>query len=65
MVQALKSLHGAVLGVNTHPVKMLHESVVQGLLSLQTIGAFTQPIAGLQESVVQRLPSSHVGVGPE
>jgi hypothetical protein len=35
-VQALPSLHGAVLGVYTQPVAGLHESSVHGLASLQT-----------------------------
>jgi hypothetical protein len=35
----------------------LHESAVQALPSLQTIGVWTQPVAGLQESTVQGLLS--------
>jgi hypothetical protein len=39
IVQALLSLHAAPLvGVKMHPVTGLHESVVQGLLSVQTRG---------------------------
>jgi hypothetical protein len=58
VVQALLSEHGAVLSVKTQPVAGLHESVVQTLLSLQTIGVLTQaPVEGLHESAVQALLS--------
>jgi hypothetical protein len=44
--------------VKTHPVAVLHVSVVQMSLSLQTIGVLTQaPVAVLHESVVQTLLS--------
>jgi hypothetical protein len=57
-VQALLSEHGSVLLVYMHaPFAVLHESVVQGLLSLHTIGVYTHPVAVLQESMVQALLS--------
>ena len=37
-MQALPSLHVAVLFVKTQPVDVLQVSVVQTLLSLQTVG---------------------------
>jgi hypothetical protein len=42
VVQALLSLHDAVLFVKTHPVAVLQVSFVQTLLSLQVIAALTQ-----------------------
>jgi hypothetical protein len=53
-VQALASLHGALLFVNTQPVWGLHESSVQILPSVQLI---TNP--GLHEPAVQRSPWVH------
>jgi hypothetical protein len=49
-----------------------HESIVQGLLSLQSLlethvhplGLFIQPTAGLHESTVHELPSSQLMVSP-
>jgi len=35
-----------------------HPSIVQGLLSSQTIGSLKQPVAGLQSSLLQAFPSS-------
>jgi hypothetical protein len=49
---------GQTTGVTTQaPVAGLHESFVQALLSLQTIGVWAQPVAGLQVSIVQALLS--------
>jgi hypothetical protein len=62
------------IGVYTQPVAVLQVSVVQALLSLQTIGVWMQaPVAVLQVSVVQaslslqttpvqRLTATHVPV---
>jgi hypothetical protein len=59
-VQALLSLHGAVLFVNTQPVAGLHESFVQTLPSLHRSGAPGTQTPPLQVSfTVQALPSSH------
>jgi len=52
-------------GVCTHPVSVSQESVVQGLLSLQTIGVFTHPVCGSQLFVVQAFPSSQLISGFE
>jgi len=60
MVQALLSLHDAgTVGVCTHPVAVLHVSVVQMSLSSQLIAVCTQPVAGLHASTVQALLSLH------
>jgi hypothetical protein len=63
VVQALPSLHGAVLLVWTHPVDGSHVSSVQPLLSLQ-LGAAppTQPPPLHVSLVVQALPSSQGAV---
>src|SRR3990172_6348941 len=45
------------IGVWTHPVAGSQASVVQALLSLQTIGVNTHPLAALQVSVVHALLS--------
>ena len=59
VVQASPSLQAAVLLVNTHPVAGVHESLVQGLLSLQTVPAPGWQLPPPQASpVVQGLPSS-------
>ena len=63
-VQALPSLHEAVLLVNTQPVTVLQVSVVQTLLSLQT----SVPVPGWHappeqtSPVVHALPSLHEAV---
>ena len=46
--------------LDPQPVAGLQVSLVQTLLSLQTIGVKTQPVAGLQVSVVHRLASLQV-----
>src|SRR5262245_5869763 len=48
--------------LNTQPVIVLQESVVQALLSLQTIGVWLTPVMGSQVSLVQALLSS-IGIG--
>jgi hypothetical protein len=59
-VQALLSLHGAVLLVFTQPVAGLHESVVQMLLSLQLRATPGWQTPAEQASpMVQALPSLH------
>src|SRR6185436_10345955 len=63
VVQALPSLHGAVLFVNTHPVDGLQLSVVHTLLSPQTIGAPAWHVPPPHVSpVVQAFPSLHGAV---
>jgi hypothetical protein len=64
VVHALPSSQVAVFDACTH-TDPLNESVVQGLLSLQStvqpgIGECVQPLAALQESAVQGLPSSQL-----
>jgi hypothetical protein len=63
VVQALPSLQVAVLLVCTHPVALLHESLVQGLLSSQ-FGAAppTQAPPEQVSPVVQALPSLQLAV---
>jgi hypothetical protein len=65
VVQAFPSLHGAVLGVWTQPAGApnpagLHESSVQGLLSLQLSGGppWHEPPPHVS-FVVHTFPSSH------
>jgi hypothetical protein len=59
VVQALPSLQGSLFGVWTHPLAGLQESVVHGLLSLQTIGVPAQvPLVHLSPEV-QALLSLH------
>ena len=59
-VQAFPSLHAAALLVKTHPVPVLHESVVQTLLSLQTTAAPGTQVPPEQVSpAVQAFPSLH------
>ena len=61
VVQALLSLHGAVLATLEHPDEELQESSVQGLLSLQFVGPLETQLPPLQWSpVVQALPSLQV-----
>src|SRR5437867_1879335 len=63
VVQALPSLHGAVLFVWTQPVAGVQESSVQGLPSLQFGGGPPAHAPPLQVSfVVQALPSLHGAV---
>ena len=63
-MQALPSLHGAVLGTKTHPFAGSHESLVQAFSSLQEIADPTHLPSVLQASpLVQALPSSHVTFG--
>ena len=59
VVQGLPSSQAAVLFAKTHPVPGLHESLVQGLLSLQTVAdpAWHVPPPHVSP-VVQGLPSS-------
>jgi hypothetical protein len=59
VVQALPSLHGAVLLVKTHPVAGAQESSVQTLLSLQVIPVPAHTPAVHTSPLVQALPSSH------
>jgi hypothetical protein len=62
-VHALPSSHAFVLLENTQPVAGLHESVVQGLLSLQTTAEPAWQVPPPQMSpVVHALPSSHAFV---
>jgi hypothetical protein len=62
-VQALPSLHGFALLTWTHPEAGLHESSVQGLASLHTVGAPGWHAPPPQVSpVVQAFPSSHAAV---
>jgi hypothetical protein len=57
-VQALPSEHDAVLLACAHrPVAVLHESVVQTLLSSQFTGVYTHPIVVSHVSTVQGLLS--------
>src|SRR2546422_6572961 len=66
VVQALPSLHGAVL-FGWMQAPPLHTSSVQTLPSLAhgaVLFVWTQPVAGLQLSVVQTFPSSQLGAGP-
>jgi hypothetical protein len=61
VVQALLSLHGAVLATLAHPDEELHESFVHGLLSLQFVGPLVTQLPPLQWSpVVQASPSLQV-----
>jgi hypothetical protein len=62
-VQALPSLHAAVLFVNTQPVAGLQLSVVHGLLSLHTtaVPALQTPPPHVSPAV-QALPSLHAAV---
>jgi hypothetical protein len=57
-VHAFPSSHGAVFGVDEHPVAASQLSVVHALPSSQTTGAVRQPSVGSQLSVVQALKSS-------
>src|SRR6266508_1411093 len=61
MVKLLRVVPGqiVVLTVYTHPVAVLHVSVVQRLLSLHLAAKTQLPFAVLQESFVQRLLSLH------
>src|SRR5262245_66692831 len=60
VVQALPSLHGAVLFVLTHPMMGSQDSSVQGLPSLQFGAGPPLHVPPPQVSfVVQALPSSH------
>jgi hypothetical protein len=62
-VQALPSVHEAVLFLVTQPVDVLHESSVHGSPSLQVSdGPGTQVPAAQRSVVVQALPSSHGAV---
>src|SRR3990172_8078421 len=58
-VQALSSLHGAVLLVNTQPVAVSQVSSVQGLLSLQVIPVPAHTPAVHTSPEVQAIPSLH------
>lgn len=60
-VQGLLSLHGSAFGACVHPTRGLHESIVQGLLSLQFNGVpDVQPAAWLHvSSPLQILLSLH------
>ena len=59
IVQAFPSSQELLLNVNVHPLSGSQESVVQGLLSLQTIGDPATQLPLLQTSpVVQAFPSS-------
>jgi hypothetical protein len=59
-VHAFPSVHGAVFGVLRQPLPSAHESVVQGLLSLQDRGAWPTHAPLVQVSpTVQALPSLH------
>jgi len=60
VVQALPSLHGAALFVNTQPVEVLQESFVHPLPSLHTVAPPGWQLPPPQVSpVVQALPSLH------
>ena len=59
VVQAFPSSQELLLNVHVHPLSGSQESVVQGLLSLQTIGDPATQLPLLQKSpVVQAFPSS-------
>src|SRR5258705_565365 len=62
-VQTLPSSHASVLFVDAQPVAGAQESVVHGLLSLQTVGppGWQEPPPHVSP-VVQALPSSHAAV---
>ena len=63
LVQALLSLQLRVLAANTQPEEALHESVVQSLLSLQTVvGPGTHEPPEQASPTVHTLPSEHVAV---
>src|SRR5207247_5472767 len=63
-VQALPSLHGAVLFTCAQPVTGSQASVVQTLPSSQLTGECVQPVTELHPSTVHALPSSQLGAGP-
>jgi len=63
VVQALPSLHGWVLLMNSHPVAGLQVSLVQALPSMQGNGAPPTQVPDAQVSpVVQASPSLHGNV---
>jgi hypothetical protein len=59
VVHLLPSLHVAVFGVLTQPVAGLHESLVQGLTSLQLMVLPQQTPATHRSALVQAFPSEH------
>ncbi len=62
-VHALPSLHGRLLAVNTQPDAGLHASLVQRLLSLQTVeGPAMQAPPEQASPTVQTLPSEQLAV---
>src|SRR6185369_16204305 len=59
VVQALPSLHGALLSTKWQPLAGLQPSSVQPLLSSQTTGSVTQAWPTQRSAVVQRSVSLH------